>query len=106
MANFKTHTRYTNGNTTKSRDLKDFLVLRKALKLEPSSGDLLITITNTFIDRPDLIGFTAYGNRALWWVIFEFNNIRDPFHDLRLGQILRIPNKERVLEAIASLNKV
>ena len=106
MANFKALTRYTNGEVSKNRNGQDFLVLRKSLVLEPSEDDTYVTITSKFIGRPDLIGFTAYGDRRLWWVVFEFNNIRDPFFDLRLGQILRIPSKTRVLDAIGRLNKV
>lgn len=106
MANFKSLTRYTNGEVSKTRSGKEFLVLRKPLVLEPAEGDIYVTITSKFIGRPDLIGFTAYGDRRLWWAIFEFNNIRDPFFDLKLGQILRIPSKTRLLAAIDRLNKV
>ena len=106
MANFKPLTRYTNGEISKNRSGQEFLVLRKSLSLEPSADDTFITITNKFIGRPDLIGYTAYKDRRLWWTIFEFNNIRDPFFGLKPGQILRIPSKARVLEAISKLNRV
>ena len=106
MANFKQFTRYTNGNTFINRSNKEFLVLRKNLKLEPGSSDIFIKITQQFIDRPDLIAQTAYNDIALWWAIYEFNNISDPYFDLKLEQILRIPDKDRLLEAISQLNKV
>lgn len=106
MANFKSLTRYTNGQIAENRNGEDFLVLRNPLELEPSDDDIYVTITNTYINRPDLISYTAYGDRRLWWVVLEFNNIKDPFFDLNLGQIIRLPSKPRVLEAIQNLNKV
>lgn len=106
MANFKPFTRYTNGNTSKNRSDKDFIVLRKSLKLEPSDDDIFVTVTSKFIGRPDTIGSVAYNDSNLWWAVFEFNNINDPFFDLNLGQILRLPSKARLLLAINNLNKV
>lgn len=106
MANFKPLTRYTNGEISTNRSGEDFLVLRKPLNLEPADDDIFVKVTSKFIGRPDLVGFTAYGDRRLWWVIYEFNNIRDPFFDVRLGQILRIPSKTRVLDAINNLNRI
>jgi len=105
MANFKKNTRYTNANTTKRRSGDSYLVLRQQLKLEPGDDDLFVKITSAYVNRPDLIANTAYGDPSLWWVIFEFNKIIDPFFDLKLERILRIPSKDRVLIAIAGLNK-
>jgi hypothetical protein len=106
MANFKPLSRYTNGIVTQNRSGQDFLVLRPPLRLEPSDDDIFVTVTEQFVLRPDLVGFTAYGDRSLWWAIYEFNNIRDPFFELKAGQILRIPSRQRVITAISELNKV
>jgi len=105
MANFRKNTRYTNGNTTVDREGNKFLVLRKQLNLEPGSDDIFVKITSKYVNRPDLVAHTAYKDTSLWWVIFEFNSIVDPFFDLKLERILRLPSKERVLKAINSLNK-
>lgn len=105
MANFKRFTRYTNGTVTKTRDNEDFLVLRKPLELEEAEGDVFVTITQDLTKRPDLIADKAYGNRALWWAIYEFNEVTDPMFDLQPGRILRIPKLERLLAAIGRLNK-
>lgn len=104
MANFKKNNRYTNGNTFKTRDDKDFIVLRRPLNLEMADNDVFITIDQSLLFRPDLISNNAYGTSELWWVIYEFNSIKDPLFDMRIGQILRIPDKTRVLEAINRLN--
>lgn len=103
MANFKKYTRYTNGIIYKNRNNQDFLKLRKSINLEPESGDTFIVIGKDLEFRPDLISTKAYGTADLWWVICEFNSINDPLFDLRMGQILRIPNKDRILNAIKKI---
>lgn len=105
MANFKKLTRYTNGVVSKTRSGQNFLILRKALDLSESDGDVFVTITQDLTQRPDLISQKAYGTPDLWWVIYEFNGIKDPLFGLKIGQILRIPQIDRVLDAIASMNK-
>lgn len=103
MANFKTNTRYTNGVVTKNRAQKDFLVLRRSLNLPEADGDVFVVVSQEDEKRPDLVAFKAYGDSSLWWVIYEFNGIRDPFFDLRQGMLLRIPEIQRVLSAIQAL---
>lgn len=103
MANFKKLSRYTNGIITTNRSGQEFLVLRGQLELEPEEGDVFVEITQDLIRRPDLIAQKAYGNPDLWWVIYEFNGIRDPLFELRPGQILRIPELDRVLEAVRNI---
>jgi hypothetical protein len=103
MANFKTNTRYTNGSVAKNRAGKDFLVLRRSLFLEEASTDTLVVVTQEYLHRPDLLSSKVYGTPDLWWAIYEFNNIRDPLFDIKLGQILRIPDINRLLQAIADI---
>lgn len=103
MAAFKKNTRYTNGQLAKNRSGKSFLILRNKLNLEPDEGDVLVTISKDLLYRPDLISNNAYGTPDLWWVIFEFNGISDPLFGLRIGQTLKIPEINRVLQAIKLL---
>ncbi len=103
MANFQGQSRYNNGLVTKNRAGKSFLVLRQPLNLVEDAGDVLVTVDNRFVNRPDLVADLAYGDSTLWWVIYDFNGIRDPLFDLKLGTILRIPALERVLAAIDQL---
>jgi len=103
MANFKRFSRYTGGLVTKNRSNQDFLILRKPLNLQPDAGDVFITVTQEFERRPDLIAAQVYDNVDLWWVIYEFNGIRDPLFDLTQGTSLRIPSLERVVAAIEEL---
>ncbi len=103
MANFKGLSRYSGGLITKNRSDKDFLILRRPLNLIEEDGDVFVTVTQELEKRPDLVAEKAYGNPDLWWVIYEFNGIRDPLFNLKQGTILRIPALERVLLAIEEL---
>lgn len=105
MATFKVNTRYTNGFVDTNAEGVQFLILRNSLKLEPDAGDTYITLTQEYINRPDLISFKAYGTPRLWWALYEFNNIQDPIFGLKIGQLFRIPALDRVLNAINGLNK-
>lgn len=79
--------------------------MRRPLKLEPADGDAFVTITQDLLQRPDLISNKAYGTPDLWWALYEFNEIRDPLFELQLGQVLRIPELERVLSAVKELEE-
>jgi hypothetical protein len=103
MANFKILSRYTGGLVSKTRSNKDFVLLRTPLNLEPDEGDIFITITQELIRRPDLISSQYYDTPELWWVIYEFNGISDPLFELKIGDILRVPELERVLVAVENL---
>ena len=103
MANFKALSRYGGGLIIKNRSDKDFLTLRRPLNLQEEDGDVFVTVTQELEKRPDLVAEKAYGNPDLWWVIYEFNGIRDPLFNLKAGMILRIPELERVLQAIEEL---
>lgn len=105
MANFKSSSRYRNAVVTSNRSNKNFIILRKSLVLEPSIDDTFMTVTQEVLQRPDLIAQTYYGNTEYWWVIYEFNGIKDPLFELKLGQILRIPALRRVLTAIEALEE-
>lgn len=103
MANFKSLSRYTTGTVAQNRSGQKFLMLRRTLSLTEDAGDVFVTITQDLANRPDLISNKAYGTPDLWWVIYEFNNIRDPLFEIQPGRILRIPELERVLLAIQEL---
>lgn len=103
MANFKRLSRYTGGIVSKNRNDEDFIVLKIPLKLKEGDNDKFIEVTQDFITRPDLLSSKVYGTPELWWVIYEFNGIQDPITELKVGQILRIPEINRVLDAINGL---
>ena len=103
MANFKVLSRYTGGLSTKNRTDQDFLILRNQLNLEPDEGDTFVTVTQSILNRPDLLSSDMYDTPDLWWVIYEFNGISDPLFGAKLGTVLRVPELNRVLAAIDKL---
>lgn len=105
MANFKPLNRYTNGTITFTRDNQKFLVLSKNIQLPLANTDTYVTLTTDLARRPDLISFKAYGTPTLWWVIMQYNGIRDPFFELKAGKVIRIPTMERVNAAITVLGE-
>ena len=50
------------------------------------------TITEKYLNRPDLISLDTLGNIDYWWVILKLNNIDDIYNDLELGQVILIPS--------------
>lgn len=103
MANFRKLSRYTGGLVTKNRSDEDFLILRRPLNIEQSDGDVFVVVDKELESRPDLVSTRAYGIPDLWWAVYEFNDIRDPLFQLKAGQILRIPDLDKILIAIENL---
>jgi hypothetical protein len=58
-----------------------------------------ITITEELRYRPDKLGYMAYGNETLSWIILRFNSITDPF-DMEVGKIIEIPDLTTISNAI------
>lgn len=50
------------------------------------------TLKEQDLYRPDLLSFKIYGDPALWWILFKYNNIDDVWNDLSVGQVIYIPN--------------
>lgn len=44
------------------------------------------------LQRPDLISYKVYGTVKYWWLILSYNNIENPYIDLEIGQLLKMPN--------------
>lgn len=105
MANFKRSSRYSAKEIEEDRAGEQFIVLRQPLNLGLAAGDIYVTINQELLQRPDLIAHKAYGDRELWWVIYEFNNISDPLFELKLGQTIRLPALGRVQTALASIRR-
>lgn len=97
MANFKELSRYSNFTSEKNRAGKLFIVKRNAINFPEGDDDVYVTINKELIGRPDLISFKAYGTPDLWWAILDFNNIKDPLFEIKIGQIIKIPSLDTVL---------
>lgn len=62
----------------------------------PDASDVLYTVPPSGEGRLDLLSQYQYGTTELWWVIALVNNIVDPFVGSAVGDVLRIPRKERL----------
>ena len=56
-------------------------------------------------DTWPLISYKFYNNIKLWWLICKFNNIKNPFVDLKINMILKIPTLNFMSQIIESINK-
>lgn len=48
------------------------------------------------------ISYKVYGNIKPWWIICKFNNIKNPFTDLIVGKIIKLPTQD-LLRQISEL---
>ena len=104
MARFRSGTRYTNGTYTLNAENEAFMILRDILSVPEAEDDVYFTLEGGFENRPDLISDKMYGRPDLGWAIMDINNIQNPFLELVTGLVLRVPNLNRVLNAISTLN--
>lgn len=71
----------------------DFLLDRDPIVVEKSIGDKYHTVIEGEILSQ--ISFIEYGNSKYWWLIYDTNDIDNPF-DLESGTILLIPDLNKV----------
>lgn len=89
--------RYTQGGTTdRTADVKMLgWWERTALPADPLT-DTEYTIPPGFDRRPDLIASYWLGQPRHTWVLLMYNNTVDINEEFRSGQIITLPNPERV----------
>jgi hypothetical protein len=78
--------------TTISNNILDMWVPRN---VPASNSDSLITISNAYEFRPDLLAYDLYGSASLWWVFAQRNPSKlasDPLGNFRTGTLIYIPN--------------
>ena len=51
------------------------------------------------------ISYRFYRTYKLWWLICKFNNVRNPFEELTVGKLLKIPSEELVDIILETINK-
>lgn len=59
------------------------------------STDVTYTVEAKVEHRLDLIAEAYLGDGSLWWLIAQYNMILDPFAEVTVGRILRIPTPAR-----------
>lgn len=63
------------------------------------------SITYTFIKeneraRPDLLSLRIFGTPNYWWFIMWFNGFSDPWYDMMPDTLVKVPQLNRVTNAI------
>lgn len=92
----KTSPYYTttdNGSYLEILDLRD---------LPNQVDDILFTVTQQYIYRPDLLAYDLYNDVNLWWVfaVRNKNVIRDPVYDMVAGQKIYLPKLSTITSAL------
>lgn len=59
--------------------------------IDEQPEDIYYTVKPSEDLRLDKIAYDYYGNYNLWWILAVANNILDPFTELTVGQVIRIP---------------
>lgn len=62
--------------------------------------DRLYVVEARFEHRLDQIAQVFLGDSRLWWFIAQYNAILDPYVEVEVGRILRIPTTDRVLSML------
>lgn len=70
--------------------------------IEAQDDDLVHTVTDIDVNRPDLLAFDYYGDEVLWWVILLANN-KNTINQLSIGEELIIPSPRYVKSTLLAL---
>ena len=50
------------------------------------------------------IAYMEYHNINLWWLICKFNNIQNPFTELIVNKVIKLPSQNLINDIIDSMN--
>lgn len=85
--------RYVSGGVTEVNDFGLEWWERKTFT--PSETDRIYVVEKKYEGRIDLIAAAFLDEPRYWWIIAMYNNILDPYVEVREGVILQIPTAER-----------
>jgi hypothetical protein len=91
---FNKYSRYVGGGT--SEVLGTRLDWWERSIFDRDNSDATYVVENAYEGRLDLIAAIFYNEPRYWWVLAQYNNILDPFYEIKPGRILMIPSKERL----------
>lgn len=95
--------RYVAGGTTEVNSRAIEWWERTILDDNNDDREYVVEVSN--VGRLDLIAASFLGEPRWWWVIAQYNNILDPYDEVKEGTILYIPTVERV-KSIVSAGKL
>jgi len=88
---FADTSRYKNTDIFQGSDGAYYYGVWNVPKIDEQPQDVYYTVQAGEPRRLDKIAYNQYGNYLLWWIIALANNIADPFTELEVGQVIRIP---------------
>lgn len=77
----------------------DLMVNRPIPKL---ASDSLVTLTQTYHLRPDLLAFDLYADSELWWVFAQRNPdiLKNPVIDFAVGTEIYVPKLDTLRDVL------
>ena len=84
----------TTVNGVEELDSLDSALSQFKMKYKPA----YYMITGEDIYRPDLISFKLYKTKEYWWVLLLINGIMNPFNDMYVGQVIKVPSMFDIYE--------
>lgn len=84
-------------NSTPAVSLPDWLSSAYINLFDNIANYTQYQVTDSDLGTPDIIAYTVYGEEQYDWLIMDFNGIVDPYNDLYIGQILRIPDLQSAI---------
>lgn len=85
---------YLTGNTTKCKDLLSVVIDPTNVIIRDCN---VISVTDDYIARPDLVSLAVYGDDKYADIICKINGISNPF-ELNTGMILFIPDLNAIMQ--------
>lgn len=82
--------RYVNGGVTEVSP--GFYEWWERVIVDKTSDDIVYTMEEKYVNRPDLLAYAFYQDSTLWWFICQYNDIINPMDELIAGKILYIPS--------------
>jgi hypothetical protein len=55
-----------------------------------------VTLTNQFIQRPDLLSYYLYRDQSYWWILAKYNNLDDWWNDVSSGMNISVPSLQDI----------
>lgn len=71
--------------------------------LKPDTSDEFYVVEVGEEYRLDAIAHKVYGSTFFWWILALVNDVRNPFTQPEVGQILRIPSQNRILAMLYTI---
>jgi len=63
------------------------------------------TLGRSYIGRPDLLSLKLYGKMDYWWLLAKANDIDDFWNDIKVGDVISVPDVRDFEDFYASVRK-